>query len=291
MKKTWMLRGAAVALLWTAACGDDSGPADAGTPIDAAPEVGRIQLAWTLLDDGVEVSCDAVGASTVRISALPDPGFVAEVDALTCSSGSGETRLLAQGRYDVTVDLRAGGATIGTVEVPNVEVVAGETADLGTLEFEVAATGTLTFTLGSDAGSLCAGAAGETLGLEGIVLALRDADGACTPTDFAIGAGATQPAGTYSSDCAVAFACIEGDQQITATGVVGGPRTLQVQGLLGGNACYGTTSNFTMPGNDETEDLGVVSLAHDPGEPGCGDDASVPIDAGASLDAALDGGA
>jgi hypothetical protein len=116
-----------------------------------------------------------------------------------------------------------------------------------------------------------------------VVISLRDGAGDCTPTDFDIAAGATLPAGTYSSDCAVAFDCIEGDQQITATGVVGGQRSLEIVGLIGDGPCYETNVGFTMPGNDETEDLGSVVLAPDL------DACPIFLDAGVS-DAAIDGG-
>ena len=271
MSRRWVATCVATLLLALIGCGQDGALVDASTAsIDAPPSQGRIALAWTLFDGPTPVSCAAVGASTIRVAALPDPGVFAEVDALSCGAGMGETRLLEAGRYDVTVELRAGGAAIGEVRFDDIEIVGGETLDLGAAEFAVTATGTLMFRLGSDtADSLCANTGAGTLGLEGVVLALRDDVAACTATDFTIAAGATLPAGTYSADCVAAFACIESDQQIVAHGVRAGQRSLDARGWIGGLPCWWTTVGFSMPGNDQTADLGVISLEPDTTVAGC----------------------
>jgi hypothetical protein len=265
----------------TAGCGDDSADPDAST-IDAQAQVGTITATWTLTSAGGEISCADVGASTVRVTALPIAGGFAAVDALACTGGSGTTRLLDIGTYNVTLELLGAGAVVlGSATFGDVEVTAGNDTDVGPAAFEVVASGNLAFTV-SPGASGCDGS-----GITSVRFALRRA-GSCVDTSFDVG-------GTgYDSDCATPFpGCIEADAAITATAQPSGPRELSVEGLVGDLVCYSAVVSFTIPGNDGTANLGEVVLTPQlDNAGGPGSDAGLEPDASVDEpDAGIDGGA
>ena len=94
----------------------------------------------------------------------------------------------------------------------------------------------------------------------------------CTPVTFDIAAGATQPAGTYTTDCTTpaAYACIESDQDVIARPTIPtGSYRLRVVGQSGGTDCWLKQAQFDVPAAGEIRDLPVQNLLHDDVTPAC----------------------
>ena len=266
--------------LLAAACGDDAG-ADAGPPPDAAVTQGTMSLTWDINDvDMTELTCADVSGITVRITATPVGGGGAAIDALSCNAGEGTTLPIDAGAYNVGIQLRATAGTLSQIiTMPDVDVVAGGNSPLGNVVFTVPAQGNFDFDIDTSATGLnCDDELSNGAGITDFVFELRDSSNACVDATFAIGAGAVQSAGSYDTDCAVAYGvCIENDQAITVTGVRSGAYTLAIHGFKGGLDCWARAPQFTVPGNDLSFLLGTQQLALDP-VPGC--DPNAMYDAG-----------
>jgi hypothetical protein len=239
------------------ACGSDAGPPDARVP-------GTVSLTWTLHSGSRLLFCAAVDAATVQTTITA--GAFTAVDVFSCATAMGTSRPILPGTYAVSVEVDGASGPISPVQhLDNIVVTAGHDTSLGNLDFAVDATGGLRFTVAaSGAGSNCAAAPGGA-GIDGMTLEILDTVHACEPATFMIGAGATAPAATYTSDCQSlpAGPCIESDQVVTVTGLNSGIAYLVVAGDVAGKACWKTSASAKVPTLSTTRDLGAVPLARD----------------------------
>lgn len=240
-----------------AACGGGGGFPDA--PIDVGPlPPGNFTLAWSLTDTmGAAITCEQIGAQSVT-AILRDPdaqgGFT---EVFTCQTGMGTSQGLAPASYDVRFELVGVGGpppdqVIATAPSQlSVPVVSGQSVALEPLTFAVDATGGLKLHLASGAtGGNCGDVAASGAGITTMTITLDQMGGAtCAPVTFAIGAGATLPAGTYTVDCTTPLVtgCIESDQELSVTGVASGSYAIHVRGYrdLVVDACF--TNDDTLP--------------------------------------------
>lgn len=250
-------------------CGDDAGLPDARPPIDAPP-AGRIAVSWALSHDGAPQSCASVGASSVIVEIVVDGQPFGVTDAFGCSVGMGTTRDLAPGLYNLRITLAGTGNLDGPDSFRGIEVLPDQTTALPALGFDVDPTGSLTFRIGTPAaGGNCAPAAGSA-GITATHLELQNGSGTCTPTTFAISAGATAPAATYVADCtATTTACIAADQDVRADGVIAGQHTMILTGLVGTAACWKRVAGFTTRAAGQLTNLNPQTLILDSDVPGC----------------------
>jgi hypothetical protein len=253
MRRAWFL------LLVVGGCSDDIGLPDARLPIDAAVP-GNLKLSWTLGHDGTPLTCAQVNGTSVSVEMVKQGEFFGTVDSFGCASGTGTSRALSPGLYDVTVSLVGSG---GTLDAPprltNLVVASGQVTDVTPpIAFDVDPTGTLTFRIDTGAGiDNCAAGPGGA-GITATRIELRDAAGTCVPTTFQVGAG------TYTSDCAGAVTtCIAADQDVTATMVAAGQHTLQLTGLVGAASCWRRTSSFVVRAGGLTTTLDSLTLIRD----------------------------
>ncbi|MEZ4404593.1 MAG: hypothetical protein R3B06_31525 [Kofleriaceae bacterium] len=255
--------------LLVAGCSDDAGLPDARPPIDAAAP-GQLALTWSLSHGGGPQTCASVGASSVSASLLPVGAAFGEVDLWSCAAGSGTTRELAPGPYNLEVSVVGGGTLAGPIVVENVVVRPGQVTDVAPLTFDVLPAGDLQFRITTPTSGNCADVAAQGAGITATTLELRDAAGACLPTTFAIAAGATRPAGTYVSDCAgAAYGCIADDQDVRATGVPSGQHTMVMRGDVGALACWNRTAAFETRAGGLLTTLNPQALNLDTNLPGC----------------------
>jgi hypothetical protein len=252
------------------ACGDDAGLPDARPPIDAPP-AGHLAVAWMLNHGGAPQTCASVGATSVSLEIVVAGQPFGVTDAFGCSNGMGVSRDLAPDRYDFKVSVTGAGVLDGPDDFPNVEIRPNETTMIGPVMFDVDPTGTLAFRVNTTAtGGNCAPTASMGAGITATTIVLRDAANACVPTTFAIAAGATRPAGTYTSDCAGAsYGCIDADQDITATGVIAGQHSMILTGAIGAAPCWKRTSQFTTRAAMQTTTLNPQTLTLDTMVAGC----------------------
>jgi hypothetical protein len=214
-------------------CGDDSGaPAFDAAPPDA-PITGTISFGWNVMRSGAPATCAEVGNPTVRITALPESGGVAEIDTFNCSSMTATTAV-PPGMYTVTFNL---GDLAQTEPRRDVNVVANQDTAVGTVTFDVTAEATIQFRLVTSAsGGNCADEGMAGAGISAFLLELRDASGmTCIPTTFNVG----MPVEAYASDCAGAqFRCIDNDEVVQVTGLVFGNYRVLIQGFEDTAICY-----------------------------------------------------
>ena len=253
-----------------AGCGDDDQPA-----ADAAPQPpdanvsGTITFSWTITDGDSTLACADVDATTVSITVQPVGVVGGETDAFGCGGGEATTRGLPPRDYNVELSLRTTeGLLTERIARGNVTVSPQQDTDLGAIEFVVNPVGSFSFTLATEEGGNCEGGA-EIVDME---LELRK-DGTCVPTTFDVG-------GTdYTNRCGdESFGgCIDSDTVISVTDIASGQYTLAIAGTRDGAACYVTTAQFGVPGNEITSDLGRIDVPLDLANPICNPDA---VDAG-----------
>lgn len=264
-------------------CRDGGSSTDAGV-VDAPPAGGTVSMTWRLSDGSNDLTCAQVAGISVRLTATPAQGGFATIDSFNCSAGQATSRTIEPGTYNIEVELNAPQGLLATSgRINGVEVTSGATTTLDEIVFELAATGNITFVVDTDAAGLNCDAVPGGGGLSNVVFALRDATGQCVGS-FGIGAGATQPEGTYASDCTTPYTggCIENDQTITVSAIPSGSYSLTITGDKDGLACYSRTAQFNVPGNDLTAELMTQFLVANPDIFGCtptGTDAGV-VDAG-----------
>jgi hypothetical protein len=248
-----------VALLMMACGGGNDAVPDANTEPDAPPAAGTLSLGWLLTDGVNPLTCAQIAGSSVSIRATPSDGGSGVPGTLSCDSGSGSLSL-PPGTFDVVVTLRT--STLDPLTPPqqfdNVLIVDGQETPLGTLTFQVVANGNVEFTVATSTGdSNCADFASGGAGMTDIYVEFRNELGQCLLTDFVIAAGANNPGGTFSSDCAgtTLGACIERDQAIRVEAVTSGPSSMVFTGYKSGVECFSRNSQFIVPGGELTTSL------------------------------------
>lgn len=265
MRLAWI---AGLALLTS--CGDDAGPPDARR-IDAEPPGGNIALTWTVSDsDGNPVTCSAAGASSLTLTLRPTDQPFGVTDVLGCAAGEGTSRELAADTYTVIAEL--GGVTDSAIRFDDVVVTSGGTTEIGPAMFSVNTDGGFRFKMVASAGGNCAALPGGG-GITSVALALSDVSDNCVPATFDIAAGATAPAGTYTTDCttpAPYAACIAEDQFVTAQPALSaGTYKMQITGFVGAEDCWTRNPQFTVPSGGATANLPQQNMNRDTANPAC----------------------
>ncbi len=214
------------------------------------------------------LTCTAVGGLTVSMMAI-QPGLLNGVsDSFSCATGSGRTRLLTPGIYDVTIDLSASGSRSllsAPLSFEGVEIMSERDTSLGLNTFSVEATGALSFSVvTTDTTSNCG--AGDS-GIVDMVFELSDPNGDCVPASYQVDANA--PVADLC-DGNFSIPCVERTSTIVVAPFRSGPTRLEVTGRRAGNlACYTNASEFIVPGNNLEHDLGPVQLPLDDQILGC----------------------
>jgi hypothetical protein len=251
-------------------CGDGGGFPDARA-IDTPPPAGTISLAWSLTDSGgAPITCDRVGgiAVTAVLRNLGVDGGSTQV--FTCNTGMGTSQGVAPGTYDITFELTGTTGQLATAPAQhNIVVTSGQDTALTPIVFAVGATGALKLHLVAKPGGNCKPTAGGGAGITGNTLTL-ELGGACATQTFAIGAGATQPAGSYTVNCATppVSACIDNDQELSIASLPSGSYTLKAKGQIAGAACWSTTSILAVPPGGGTLTQ-TIAMVYATGAPGC----------------------
>jgi hypothetical protein len=246
-----------------AACGDDSGLPDA-RGIDAMPNTGTVSLTWSIADGATALTCAQIGVNSVSIVSRDVDEPFGQPEVRGCSAMAGSVALLP-GTYEITTSL--GGVDAEPVVFDNIVVTTGQDTALGNAAFQVSAVGGFAFDMVA-AGGNCTGA-----GITAVSLALATTTGTCVPATFDIEAGATQPAGTYTTDCttpAPYAACIDSDQTVTAQPTItSGSYRLTITGDVSGTPCWSRTPQFDVPAGAAIRTLPVQNLVHDDVTPAC----------------------
>lgn len=260
--------GSALAL---AACSDDLVILDARPPVDAAVP-GQLALSWTIGHGGSPLTCADLAATTVTVEIVHDGDAFGVVDTFTCGAAMGTTRKVTPGLYLIRVSLAGSGGTLDGPElVRDLTVPPGGTATVPPIAFDVDPTGGLSFKITTpSAGGNCAPVAQNGAGITAMRLELRNSAGTCLPATFMIAAGASNPAGTYASDCAGnTYACIAADQDVTVSGLRAGSYSMIMTGSVGGAACWRRQPNATVPAAGRISTLPPQQLILATGTPGC----------------------
>lgn len=244
------------------ACGSNGGPPDARV-IDGPPPGGTFSFSWTIHDGATALSCGDLGTATVSAAIVADGAGFGVTDVWSCTSGTGTTRALAPGKYNLTVTLiGAGGPLAPAVSYADVITMSEKDTPLDPIDFAVTAKGGLAFKVAAkNQTANC----GTGAGIDGMLLRVRDAQNNCEPATFTIGAGASSSGSTYTDDCttAVVGPCIEQDQPITVSGLKSGSTRLVITGQTAGRACWSGTHFLTVPTSNSTRDYGALTLPAD----------------------------
>ena len=251
--------------LGLAACGDDSGPPDARL-IDGPPEGGTISLSWVIQDpDGNVLTCDQVGTSIITLDIIPVDQPFGSSDVIGCASGTGTSRPIAPGLYDVRASL--GGVDAAPVEIDDILVQTGQDTAIGEVTFQVAAVGGFSFRISAGGQGNCTPEDQGGAGITATQIELQRIGGGCVPVTFDIAAGASQPASTYTTDCTTPapHVCIAQDQTVLATPTIPtGPYRMTITGFVGGAACWSRVAQFDVPAGASVENLPQQNLMQDP---------------------------
>ncbi len=262
-----------VPLVLLAACGSGGGFPDANS-IDAPAPTGAFSLAWTVTDAAHQpITCDRIGAVALTVTYHNRAFSGALTEVFDCATGFGTGTGLIEGQYDFDFELDATSGALATApEQTPVQITANQTVALNPVSFAVDATGGLALTINTGKpGGNCAPATSMGAGITSTTITLvHTSDGSCAPITFAISAGATQPAGNYTINCAAPAVgpCIEHDQMVTATGIPSDAYTIHVRGNEAATPCWSNNDAFQIPAAGMTLMHGV-NLAFATGMPGC----------------------
>lgn len=267
---------AMLALAVSTGCGN---PAPPGAP------PGSISLAWSIADaDGHVVACDAVGASTVSLTARNRTSGTSVTTAWPCA-GSPRAQLLAAGVYDTRIALQtANGTPIATApDQPGIVVIAGQLTPLAPAAFAAHASLVLSFAappLPTNCGSLQDGGTG----ISSSTLTLQDdQNGPCEPVTVFRTRGQT-PLGTYKINCGSpqVATCFEADETFTIPSLPPGTYTVHMRGKINGANCWGADATLLVAlGLPTARTVNLVALS----TPGCPQAPFAPVaphDAGGS---------
>lgn len=247
-------------------CSGGSGLPDAAVA-DAPPPTGRFSVGWTIADGERVLTCDEVGALVMSVEVTSPSLGAGYVEAFTCGTGTGTSRFLPVGVYDLAFELVGRSGSLGILPDQRVVVTEDDVVPAAALRYPVKAQGQVDGRLFAGATANCAATGGAQI--TALSLVMERQGGACVPTTFAIGAGATNPATTYTSTCAATpptAPCIERDQAITAT-VGSGSYVVRVRGAVGAAPCWSADQLADVPPAERTLRVDV-GLTYFKG-PGC----------------------
>lgn len=252
-------------LLMFAACSGGSGFPDAG--VDTPPATGRFSVDWTLADGDRALTCSEVGAIIMSVTATsPDLGG-GYVEAFSCGAGTGISRALPVGRYDLLFEMKGRSGSLGALPFQQVVISTDSVTAAPAQRFPIKAEGKVDARLFAGDTANCT----PTGKITAMSLVLERQNGPCVPATFTIGAGATAPATMYTSTCPPAAPtlgpCIERDQAITTT-VGSGGYVIRVRGNEGAAQCWIADQLEDVPPSERTlrVDVGLTYLK---GLPGC----------------------
>ncbi|MGE0546377.1 MAG: hypothetical protein AB7O24_26330 [Kofleriaceae bacterium] len=232
-------------------CGSGGGFPDA-PPKDAQPPGGTFTLDWVVTDANAQaIMCNQIGATTVTMLLRNQGVSGGQSEVFTCSSLSGTSPVLPVGVYDIEFELNGAIGLIATApKQEGVEIKSGQNVELQPLVFAVDATGQLELKLNANqTGGNCAPAA-DSAGIDDMSITLeKQSGGACENVTFSISAGASNPASTYTVDCAtpVVADCIESDQTLTVPSVPSGNYIIRIRGKIGGIDCWVNNDAIVVP--------------------------------------------
>ena len=244
-------RWAVVLVLGCLACGNGGGfPVDAGP--DAAPPGGKFSLAWTLADSSSQpITCSQVGSQVLTVVLRNRAVQGALTEVFSCSSASGVSSAFAPGIYDISFELNGVSGLLTTATTQSgVEIKSNETTALLPIAFEVNAIGALQLrVLSNQPAGNCASTVSMGAGITSTTIALVHTGGACEPVTFDVALGATQPAGTYTVDCAtpVIAGCIDNDQTLSVPSLPSGNYQIHIRGTIGGTDCWNNDDSLVVP--------------------------------------------
>ena len=268
-----MVRARLLACVVAAGCGSGGGFPDAA--IDSPPPgPGKFTVDWMVTDTASQtVPCSRISAAVVTATLRNHAAAGGSTQVFTCGTLTGTSQSVDPGTYDIDFELDSttGGVLTTVPTLKGVVIQEGQITHLPPLTFAVDATGAMKLHLTAGAGGNCAPAPGGAA-IDTMTISINhQSTGPCEPIMFAIGAGATKPAGTYTIDCTTPAStpCIDNDQEITARGVPSDKYTFHIQGNVGAAACWNNSDQVTVPPLGGTLTT-TLNLGHAPtGTPGC----------------------
>jgi hypothetical protein len=256
-------------------CGDGGGFPDAA--VDSPPPgPGAFTLAWTVTDANQQpITCGQIGATAVTATLRNLAASGGQTEVFTCATGSGMSQKdLTPGTYEIMFELDAGNGTVlqTAPTLHGIVIQSNQVTALAPISFAVQATGGMKLHLSANKpGGNCA-AAPNGAAIDAMTISVQhQTTGPCEPIMFAIAAGATQPAGTYTINCTTPASapCIDSDQELTAVGIPSDKYTFHIQGNTAGATCWTNNDQVTVPPLDGTLTT-TLNLGHAPaGTPGC----------------------
>ena len=258
--------------LGAALIGCDPGPGFVDAPPEAAPPGGTFSLSWKITDTaGTPITCDPIGATNIAIELHSHQSGNGFTDSFGCGSGTGTSRELDAGTYDVVYTLEGRSGTLASgIQQLNQPILSAQSTTLDPVTFAVDAEGALALHVDSHkTGGNCGTIAKMGAGITGMTLTLQHSPGGCEPLTLTISPGATQPGGTYVVNCAspVVAPCIENDQKLSAGGVPADHYQIKIRGKIGATDCWANDDQFDVPplGKTLSQTLNLQKLAN----PGC----------------------
>jgi hypothetical protein len=247
-----------------AACDGGEGTPDARPPDGPLP-TGTFSLTWTLTDgtSGAPVTCDDVEASFVRVTAVPAVG-AGIVESFTCANGMGTSRPLQIGTYSLSFTLSGVGGDIANAPgVNGVVVTANQDTPAGAPDFEVDASGAVSFRLSTSQATNCDPIGMMGSGIDAIGLTLTKG-GTCVPVTWMVGA---EP---YAAACPTPAtrACFENTVDVAATGLGSGRYMLMATGAVMGTDCWTGAREIRVPTGGMSATT-TLTLAYDAANPAC----------------------
>lgn len=250
-------------------CGSGGGFPDA--PVPDAPPTATFSLTWSVIDQNSQpLPCARIAAQSMTVLAHNKDFEGGSTQVFSCDTGMGQSQDVVAGTFDLGFELSG---TFGLLaRAPSqldVEIPANTNTELDPLVFQVEAIGTMELRLATNAtGGNCAGGAG----IEAFSIAIsRNSDGACVPMTFDIAAGASQPAGTYTTSCTAPAdytgGCIDSDQTLTVADADSDAYTIRVRGKIASTNCWINNDPIQIPPLNQTLTR-TLNLAHQM-TPGC----------------------
>jgi hypothetical protein len=252
------LLGVSALALGLAGCSGGSGFPDA--PVVEPPATGRFSVDWTIADGDRVLPCAEVGGVLVSVIATsPDQGG-GYVEAFSCGAGTGISRALPVGRYDLSFELKGRSGALVGLPFQQVTITADSVTPAPPQRFPVRAEGMIDARLVAGATANCVAGGGKITAMS---LVLERQGGACVPAAFTI-ATATGPV-VYNSTCPPAAPavgpCIERNQAVSATLGSGG-YVIRVRGDEGAAQCWIADQLEDVPPQQRTVrvDIGLTYL-------------------------------
>ncbi len=258
-----MVRSLSVTLVLVAACGGGGGFIDAGAT------GGVMTFSWKLVDmNQTLLTCSQVSADNVNVTIMDLSNGGSMIETFPCNDASDLSLMLLDGTYSASFSLATNGSVLSTGTTTSGIVIGGGINVAVSTSFSIDALGGMDLLLVSGAKNCTAAPAGA--GITSMTITMQHNDtGPCDNAIFAISAGATQPAGNYTVNCAapVAAPCIENDQHLTVSGLTSGRYSLHVAGDIGATSCWTTVSSVQVPAAEQVT-MQTLQLV-DSGAPGC----------------------